>query len=306
MTSKGSLTYVLSELCVVVDAEREGYVLVGNALIGLREGLEAVLVVSILIAFLVRSERRWALRWVWAGIAAAVALSVGVGAVLTYTSATMSFEQQELFGGVMSIIAVAFVTTMIFWMRAAARSLAAELRGRLDQALELGNWSVITVAFLAVAREGLETAVFFFSSVQSAGGGTALPLLGFLIGISISIVLGWLLYVGAVKIDVGKFFTVTGVLLVFVAAGVLAYGMHDLQEASFLPGLNTLAFDVSNAVPAASWYGVLLKGIFNFSPRTTVLEAVVWGAYVVIVLPLFLRPRRTARPAQSAAQGGNQ
>lgn len=274
--------------------------LFSNALIGLREGLEAVLVVSILVAFLVRTERRRALPLVWAGVGVAVALSVAVGAVLTYTAATLSFEAQEAFGGIASIIAVAFVTGMIFWMRRAGRTLAAQLRGQLDEALQLGPVAVATVAFLAVAREGLETAVFFFSSVQSAGGGTALPLVGFLIGITISILLGWLLYAGAIKVNLSKFFTVTGVLLVFVAAGVFAYGVHDLQEASLLPGLHTLAFDVSEYVPPNSWYGALLKGIFNFSPQTTVLEAVVWGGYVVIVLALFLRPHRgAARPVET-------
>ncbi|MGW3471757.1 iron uptake transporter permease EfeU [Saccharopolyspora sp. NPDC000995] len=274
--------------------------LFSNALIGLREGLEAVLVVSVLVAFLVRTERRRALPLVWAGVGVAVALSVGLGAVLTYTAATLSFEAQEAFGGIASIIAVTFVTGMIFWMRRAGRTLAAQLRGQLDEALQLGPVAVATVAFLAVAREGLETAVFFFSSVQSAGGGTAAPLVGFLIGITISILLGWLLYAGAIKVNLSKFFTITGVLLVFVAAGVFAYGVHDLQEASLLPGMHTLAFDVSEYVPPNSWYGALLKGIFNFSPQTTVLEAVVWIGYVLIVLPLFLRPHLgAARPVEN-------
>jgi high-affinity iron transporter len=274
--------------------------LFSNALIGLREGLEAVLVVSILVAFLVRTERRRALPLVWTGVGVAVALSVAVGAVLTYTAATLSFEAQEAFGGIASIVAVGFVTGMIFWMRRAGRSLAAQLRGQLDEALRLGPVAVATVAFLAVAREGLETAVFFFSSVQSAGGGTVLPLAGFLIGIAISILLGGLLYAGAIKINLSRFFTVTGVLLVFVAAGVFAYGVHDLQEAALLPGLHTLAFDVSAYVPPTSWYGALLKGIFNFSSQTTVAEAVVWVGYVVVVLALFLRPHRGAsRPAET-------
>ncbi|MCI2422734.1 FTR1 family protein [Saccharopolyspora sp. K220] len=272
--------------------------LFSNALIGLREGLEAVLVVSILVAFLVRTERRRALPLVWGGVGVAVALSVAVGALLTYTAATLSFEAQEAFGGTASIVAVVFVTGMIFWMRRAGRTLAAQLRGQLDEALRLGPVAVATLAFLAVGREGMETAVFFFSSVQSAGGGTALPLVGFVIGIAIAILLGCLIYVGAVRINLSKFFTVTGVLLVFVAAGVFAYGVHDLQEAAVLPGLHTLAFDVSAVVPPTSWYGALLKGIFNFSPQTTVLEAVVWVGYVVVVLPLFLRPHRgAARPA---------
>ncbi|MGW1679710.1 iron uptake transporter permease EfeU [Saccharopolyspora sp. NPDC002376] len=274
--------------------------LLSNALIGLREGLEAVLVVSILVAFLVRTERRRALPLVWIGVSVAVALSVGLGALLTYTAASLSFEAQETFGGIASIVAVVFVTGMIFWMRKAGRSLAAQLRGQLDGALELGPAAVITVAFLSVGREGMETAVFFFSSVQSAGGGTVLPLIGFVVGIALAVLLGFLLYAGAVRINLSKFFTVTGVLLVFVAAGVLAYGLHDLQEAGLLPGLHTLAFDVSAYVPPTSWYGALLKGIFNFSPQTTVLEAIAWLGYVVVVLPLFLRPHRSAAAAQPA------
>ncbi|GAA0518272.1 iron transporter [Saccharopolyspora subtropica] len=274
--------------------------LFSNALIGLREGLEAVLVVSILVAFLVRTERRGALPLVWVGVGVAVALSIGVGALLTWTAATLSFKAQEAFGGIASIVAVVFVTGMIFWMRRAGRTLAAQLRGQLAEALRLGPAAVVAVAFLAVAREGLETAVFFFSSVRSAGGGTVLPLAGFLIGIAIAVLLGWLLYVGAIRVNLSKFFTVTGVLLVFVAAGVLAYGLHDLQEAGILPGLHTLAFDVSAAVPPTSWYGALLKGVLNFSPQTTVLEATVWVGYVVVVLALFLRLHRGAiRPAET-------
>ncbi|MDA3624176.1 FTR1 family protein [Saccharopolyspora sp. WRP15-2] len=275
--------------------------LLSNALIGLREGLEAVLVVSILVAFLVRTERRRALPLVWIGVAVAVALSVGLGALLTYTAASLSFEAQEAFGGIASIVAVVFVTGMIFWMRKAGRTLAAQLRGQLDGALELGPAAVITVAFFSVGREGMETAVFFFSSVQSAGGGTVLPLIGFVVGIALAVLLGFLLYAGAVRINLSKFFTVTGVLLVFVAAGVLAYGLHDLQEAGLLPGLHTLAFDVSAYVSPTSWYGALLKGIFNFSPQTTVVEAIAWLGYVVVVLPLFLRPHRGTAAVQPAA-----
>ncbi|GAA1962793.1 iron uptake transporter permease EfeU [Amycolatopsis minnesotensis] len=275
--------------------------LVSSALIGLREGLEAALVVSILVAFLVKTERGHALRWVWLGIGAAVVLSVAVGAILTYTTAQLSFEHQELLGGGLSIIAVAFVTVMIFWMRKAARTIAAELRGKMDEALDVGPLAVLLLSFLAVGREGLETAVFFYSTVQTAQQGTTQPLIGFAVGILVAVALAYLLYRGAVRFDLGKFFKITGVLLVFVAAGVLGYGLHDLQEAAFLPGLTTLAFDASNAIPETSWYGVLLKGIFNYSQQTTVLQAVAWVAYVAIVLPLFLRPTRKRAPAPAAA-----
>ena len=273
--------------------------MLSNALIGLREGLEAALVVSILVAFLVRSDRREALPKVWAGVVVAVGLSVAVGALLTFTSNAMSFEAQEAFGGGMSIIAVGFVTWMIFWMRRTARALSGELRDKLEQALQIGSWAVVLMAFLAVGREGLETAVFFWAAAQATGE-TSRPLVGFLIGIAVAVALAYLIYRGAVRINMAKFFKITGILLIFVAAGILAYGMHDLQEANILPGLNTLAFDISAVVPADSWHGTLLKGIFNLSPQTTVVEATVWVLYVGIVLTLFLLPGR-ARSASTAS-----
>jgi len=275
--------------------------LVSNGLIGLREGLEAALVVTILIAFLVRTGRRAALPYVWAGTLAALALSVGAGGMLAYAYASMSFEQQEAFGGFASIVAVAFVTGMIFWMRAAAKAISGQLRGQLDDALRVGPLAVATVAFLAVAREGLETALIFFSSLQTAGSGSTMPLVGLVAGLAGAVVLGYLIYRGAIRINLTRFFTVTGVLLVLVAAGILGYGVHDLQEAGVLPGLNALAFDVSEQVSAGSWYGALLKGIFNFSAQTTVLQAVVWIGYAAIVLALFLAPQRVCAAQPSPA-----
>lgn len=279
--------------------------LFSSALIGLREGLEAALVVSILVAFLVRTDRRPALRWVWLGVSTAIVLSIAVGAVLTYTTAQLSFEQQELLGGALSIVAVAFVTGMIFWMRRASKTIAAELRGKLDDALKIGPVAVLVLSFLAVGREGLETAVFFYAAVQTAQGGTGQPLLGFAIGIAVAVALAYLLYRGAVRFDLGRFFTVTGVLLVFVAAGVLGYGLHDLQEARFLPGLDVLAFDASGVLPEDSWYGALLKGIFNYSQQTTVVQALAWIGYVAIVLTLFLRPDRAARRGTATTATGS-
>jgi high-affinity iron transporter len=271
-----------------------------NFLIGLREGLEAALVVSILVAFLVKTERRHLLRHVRTGVAAAVVLSVGFGAVLQYTSTSLlrTFSSREVFGGLASIVAVGFVTWMIFWMRRTARHIKADLTGKLEAAVGVGTTAVVAMAFIAVFREGLETALFFWASAQAAGQ-TLTPLTGFLLGIAVAVTLGWLLYRSAVRVNLATFFTWTGAALIFVAAGVLSYGVHDLQEGGVLPGLNTLAFDVSAAIPPSSWYGTLLKGTLNFSPRTSVGEAVVWCAYVLPVLVAFLWPARTvpARPA---------
>ena len=275
--------------------------LVSNALIGLREGLEAALVVVILAAFLVKTDRRWALRYVWTGVAIAIVLSVALGAVLTFGTQQLSFEQQELIGGGASIIAVGFVTAMVFWMRTAARTISGELKGRLDKALDIGPLAVALVGFLGVGREGLETAIFFYATTQAAGQGNAQPLVGWVVGLGAAVVLGLGIYKGAVKINLAKFFRYTGILLVVVAGGILAYGLHDLQEAGVLPGLNNLAFDVSRTISADSWYGALLKGIFNFSPQTTWLQAVAWVVYVGTVLTLFLRPVKVpSTPAPAA------
>jgi high-affinity iron transporter len=292
----------------VPTAALEEPVLVSNALIGLREGLEAALVVVILAAFLVKTERRWALKYVWVGVAAAIVLSLGLAAFLTYGTRRLTFEQQELIGGIASIIAVTFVTAMVFWMRTAARTISGELKGRLDKALDIGPWAVALVGFLGVGREGLETAIFFYATTEAAGQGELQPMLGWIIGLGGAVLMGIAIYEGALKINLGRFFRYTGILLIVVAAGILAYGIHDLQEAGFLPGLNNLAFDVSAAVPPDSWYGTLLKGIFNFSPNTTWLQAVAWVLYVGIVLTLFLRPVKVAStpppsPAPAARTG---
>ncbi|MER6333702.1 iron uptake transporter permease EfeU [Streptomyces sp. NPDC001034] len=261
-----------------------------NYLIGLREGLEASLVVCILIAYLVKTGRRDALRPIWTGIGIAIALALGFGCALEFGSQEMTFQAQEALGGSLSILAVGLVTWMVFWMRRTARYLKSELGAKLDAALAMGTGALVATAFLAVGREGLETALFVWASVHAAGDGTPRPLIGVALGIATAVVLGWLFYRGALRINLAKFFTWTGGMLVVVAAGVLAYGFHDLQEAGWIPGINHLAFDISGTVAPDSWYGTLLKGVFNFQPDPTVVQITVWALYLLPVLTAFLAP----------------
>jgi high-affinity iron transporter len=282
-----------------------------NYLIGLREGLEASLVVGILVAYLVRTGNRDRLRPIWTGVGIAVGLSLAVGAVLTFTSNSLSFEAQETFGGVMSLVAVAFVTWMVFWMRRTARGMKGDLEGKLHAALTTGTRALVVTAFIAVGREGLETAVFLWSAVQAAAqedGSTVAPVIGGALGLCTAVLLGWLLYRRAVRINLARFFTVTGAGLVVVAAGVLSYGFHDLLEAGVVSGgfFERVAFDVSSTIPPSTWYGTLLKGVLNFRPDPTVFEVVVYLAYLVPVLYLFFRgdrqvPVAPAPPARDSA-----
>jgi len=270
-------------------------------LIGLREGLEASLVIGILVAYLVKTGRADRLRPLWGGVVLAIGISLAFGALLQFTSAQLSFQAQEAFGGFASLLAVAFVTWMVFWMRRTARFLKTELHDRLDTALTLGPLALALTAFVAVGREGLETALFLWAAVQSTQQ-TASPIVGAVLGLLASAALGYLLYKKAVNLNLRTFFTWTGAGLVIVAAGVFSYGVHDLQEAGLLPGLGTVAFDVSNTIAPSSWYGTLLKGVLNFSPRTSVLEAAAWVGYVVPVLYLFFRRPAATAPAAAPRQ----
>ncbi|MFF4126532.1 iron uptake transporter permease EfeU [Microbispora rosea] len=272
-------------------------------LIGLREGLEATLVVSILVAFLVKSGRRERLPMVWAGVGAAVLLSVGFGALLTFTAAHLATQQQEMFDAVTSLAATVFVTFMVFWMRTAARKMSGELREKMGAALELGSTAVVVVAFLSVAREGLETTLLWFAAVQGATS-SASPLIGITLGLLTAVALGWGLYRSALRINLTKFFTWTGLLLILVAAGIFKYGVHDLQESGLVPGLSSYAFDISGVLDPSAWYSTLLSGMFNITPQPSVLEAVAWVVYLVPVLILFLRPaaKTPVSPASKSPQ----
>lgn len=270
----------------------------GNFLIGLREGLEAVLVVVLLLAYVRKSGRSWLLPRIFAGVGLAVTVSLGFGALLTFGPRGLTFEAQEAIGGGLSIIAVGFVTWMVFWMASASKTLASDLRGKVDQAAEGSGWALVLVAALAVGREGLETALFLWAATRATGE-TWEPLLGATLGILVAVVLGALLHRGVLRINLSKFFTWTGAALIVVAGGVLAYGIHDLQEAGILPGLHNLAFDVSHIIAPGSIIGTLLKGVFNFSPATTWLEAITWTLYVASVGTIYFLRVRALRIAKS-------
>ena len=198
-------------------------------------------------------------------------LALGIGAALTYGTYELSFTAQETIGGVLSIVATGLVTWMVFWMLARARDLSGHLRGSIDRSLVGSGVGLVVVAFVAVGREGIETALSIWAAVQATGE-TTMPLLGAALGI-----------------------------LLVVAAGVLSYGVHDLQDAGLLPGLNSLAFNVSGAIPPDSWYATLLKGALNFSPATTWHERAVWPGYLVPTLTVFAARSRQGRPDASTA-----
>jgi high-affinity iron transporter len=260
----------------------------GSGLIGLREGLEASIVVMILVAFLVKSDRRDALKWVWLGVGGAVAMTVAVFLGIQLGENTITGLAAEAIAGVASLVAVVIVTTMVLWMKKAAAGMSGQLRTEMAQALETGALAMVSLSFLAVGREGVETALFMVGYAEAE---TLWPLVGLILGVVIAVAIAYGMYVGAVRLDLGRFFKYTGVFLVLVAAGILSYGIGALQTVGWLPGLGSKAFDISTWFNWSSWYGETVQGIFNVNPTPTVLQLVCWLTYLIVVLALFLRPQ---------------
>ncbi|MBS4727343.1 FTR1 family protein [Mycobacterium sp. SM1] len=263
--------------------------LLGSALIGLREGLEASIVVMILVAFLVKSGRRDALKWVWLGVAGALGMTLLVFLVIQLSAYTVTKLDAEAIGGIASLVAVAIVTTMVLWMKKAAGGLSGELRAKMARALQTGAAAVLSLAFLAVGREGLETALFMAGYAQAE---TAWPLAGLAIGVLAAAGIAYGMYAGAMRIDLRRFFTYTGIFLIAVAAGILGHGVSALQSVGWLPGSASKAFDISSALDWSSWYGSIIRGVFSVTPTPTVLRFAVWLAYLVAVLTAFLLPAK--------------
>ncbi|CAN5322988.1 FTR1 family protein [soil metagenome] len=257
-------------------------------LICLREGLEAGLIVGILVAYLNKLQRRDILPRLWVGIGAAIVISLSVGAILTWGPYGLSFQAQEILGGGLSILAVGLVTWMIFWMGKHARALKHELQSKLDAAIAGAGIGIVVIGFVSVGREGVETALFIWASVASSGS-AVLGTISAVAGILVSVVIAYLIYRGLVRINLSRFFTWTGLFLVLVAAGVLSYGIGDLQEAGVIPGFGQAAFSVASIVQPSTWYGTVLAGLFNFTPEPTWAQFIGWLLYLAVVTPLFLR-----------------
>ena len=272
-------------------------------LIGLREGLEAALIVAILVAYLVKTSNGHALSRLWMGVGAAVGLSVLLGLAMTFVSEELSEEAAEAFAGITSLVAVGLITWMIFWMATNARHIKAHLHGEMDRALETSTVAVAMVAFFAVIREGLETAIFLWAGIRSSGEATT-AVIGALIGLATAVVLGFLMYRGAVRLNLTALFTWTGALLVIVAGGILRYAVHEFQELGWLPGEDSIAFDATSTFPADGVVATLVRGLFSITPSMTWLEVAAWLVYVIPTLIAFfwvIRRRDAAAPAVQEA-----
>jgi len=256
----------------------------------LREGFEATLLVAIVLAYLAKIGRKEDFRQVWYGIGAAVAVSLAVAGALFVTAGELEGTVEYVFEGTAMWLAVGFLTYMVLWMRRESRTVAQGIRRGIDSAVEQGGrLALVSLVFVMVVREGIETGLFIFGITR-----TSTPLqvaLGAALGIAAAVALGYAVYAGGKRIDLGTFFKVTGVLLILVAAGLLAHGVAEFQEAGILPELLPL-WNVSGApvVGEELLVSELLTALFGWDPETNLLELIVWAVYIVSVGYAFLRP----------------
>lgn len=266
----------------------------------LREGLEAALIVGIIAAYLVKIGRRDALGKVATGVFAAIGLSIAIGLIVTLTIRQLPLVLQETLEGLAAVLAVGVLTWMLFWMRRQGRLLKGELERGVDNALTQGSTlALVALAFLAVIREGVETVLFLIPMMSFQGTGIDILLAG-LVGLAVAVAVGWAIFYAGVRVNLRRFFTVTGVILIFVAAGLVAFAVHEFGEAGLIANTGS-AFDLNAVLPDNGPIGSILRGLFGYRSEPTPLELIAYLVYLIPVLFLFVVDRPLLRRPAVAA-----
>jgi len=267
-------------------------------LIMLREGLEAALIVSLIAGYLKKTGRERWLKAVWIGVISAALLCLVLGIAINETSGEFPQKQQEMFEGIVAVLAVMILTWMVFWMRKMSRSIKAQLESAIDQALSNTRgqgWALVGMVFFAVAREGLES-VFFLLAAFQQDVGIGAPV-GALLGLACAIALGMLMYYGGIRLRLEKFFKWTSLFILFVAAGLAASAIRAFHEAGLWNGFQNIAFDFSQTLSTHSLFGTLLEGLLGYQEAPSISEVAVYLIYLLPALVLFFMPPRGSRAA---------
>jgi high-affinity iron transporter len=274
----------------------------GGLLTGLREGVEAALIVGIIASYLVKIGRADRLGSVWLGVVAAILASAGVGVFAFVALGSLQGTAEQIFAGVTSLLAVVILTYMLFWMRKQAITLGADLRKGVDRAVASTSvLGLVLLAFTAVIREGIETALFLLGQTTAASGEGLAVVLGALIGLLIAAGIGVLIFRVGMRLNLSAFFSVTGAALVVIASGLLSYGVHELIEVGLLPGLITPVYDISAILPHKEGIGQFLRAIVGYSSTPELTTLLAQGTYLVLGLLFYVRPVRRAAAARATA-----
>jgi high-affinity iron transporter len=281
-------------------------------LTGLREGVEAALIVSIVLAYLAKTGNQRYFGRIWAGVVVAIGVSVGLGLVLWVTIGGLEEPYEQVFEGLAMLLAAGVVTWMLFWMRRTSANIRGELHAGVDRALtEGGAWALSILAFTAVIREGIETSLFLLGQVTAATDaevGALSTLVGAVIGMVIAVGIGYAFYRGAQVINLRTFFRWTGIALIFIAAGLLSHAVHEFVEIGLITIGTSTAFDISSVLPHegegfVATIGQLLRALFGYTSNPEWITLITWLTYVVVVMFLYLRPMK---PVEAKPVAGNQ
>lgn len=282
-------------------------------LTGLREGVEAALIVSIILAYLAKTGNQRHFSAIWLGVGAAIVVSVGIGVALFVTIGGFEEPAEQIFEGFAMLIAAGVVTWMLFWMRRTSANIKGELQAGVDRALLAGGLLGLgALAFTAVIREGIETALFLMGQATAAGAEASSTLVGAIIGLVLAALIGWALYRGARIINLHTFFTWTGVALIFIAAGLLSYAVHEFIEAGWISIGTATAFDISGILPhnpdagPMGVVGSILRALVGYTSTPEWATFIAWLVYIGVVLFLYTRPvrpsaSRASQPERTAA-----
>lgn len=264
--------------------------MLANFMIGLREGLEAALVIGIIVAYLKKQNRQSDARRVLIGVVAAILVAIFSGLLLSILVADAEAGTNQIIGASASFLAVIFVTWMIFWMARHSRALPSQMHAKLAEVNS--TYALIAIGFFAVVREGIETSIFLWSSTNAAGQGPV-SIVGAILGLATSAAIGYAIYRGSLRLNLRTFFSITSGFLILVSAGILAYAVHELEELGWLPFLQSTTYDVSSIVTEGSPLEIFLKSTLSFNAAPTQLQTLIWFAYAVPVA--FLYYRRTGK-----------
>jgi len=264
--------------------------MISALLITFREGLEAALIIGIVLAFLAKTGNRQWFKQVWWGTITAVLVSILVGAILFYSIGALEGRAEQIFEGSAMLLAAIILTWMIFWMRKQARSIKSQLHTEIQAAIGSGSsFGIIGLAFVAVVREGIETALFLFASTRTAES-PILSASGGIIGLILALAIGYSLYKGSSRLNLRTFFNITGLLLILFAAGLFTHGIHELQEANIIPTVIEHIWDIGNILPEGSAFGNILTAIFGYNANPSLIEAITYFVYLIFTLIFFLIP----------------
>jgi high-affinity iron transporter len=274
--------------------------MLSSLLITLREGLEAALIIGIILAYLAKTDNRQGFKPVRRGVLLAVVVSLITGATIYFLAGELSGRAEEIFEGTAMFIAVGILTWMIFWMRKQAVNIKAHLHTQIQSVLTSGSSKgLVMLAFVVVVREGIETALFLFAASRVAESPVLFTAGGF-VGLAIAIVIGYSIYKGTSRLNLSTFFNVTGLLLIIFAAGLLAYGIHEFIEAGIIPPVVEHLWDTNYILHEKSTFGRFLTAIVGYNANPSLLEVIAYPLYLALVIRSYFRPIKVSE--ESATQ----